>query len=171
MDYEELKRRVLEENDLMDTVNSFLKDDDQVYYADRHALEYAGYDYDPYALDPETIKLGVKLGLDLLRHWSQQRKSVTSLFVSEPYLAIDEEWLLGLPNPAPPYLYICLAKTEDAFAPNPVIGSPERSLALDGDIDLSGTAVLYVEGYDDPDEEEVFGAWHIRIDGEDQEPH
>jgi hypothetical protein len=84
--------------------------------------------------------------------------------VSEPVLTIDEEWLLGRERSAPPYLYICLAKSEKAFAPNPVIGSPEKPLVLDSDINLSGTTALYVEGYDDPDEEEIFGAWQVRID-------
>jgi hypothetical protein len=85
--------------------------------------------------------------------------------VSEPVLTIDEEWLLGRENPAPPYLYICLAKTERAFSPNPIIGSPDKPLVLDVDIDLSGTTILYVEGYDDPNEEEIFGSWQIRVDG------
>ncbi|WP_299399516.1 hypothetical protein [Pelagibius sp.] len=163
MDYEKLKQRALAENDLMDTVNHFVRDDDQVYYADRHVLEYAGHDYDPHALDPTTIELGVQLGLDLLKHWSEQRKFVATLSVSEPFLCIDEEWLLGRQNPAPPYVYVCLAKTEEAFEPAPFEGSGHKELVVDGDIDLAGTEVVYVEGYDDPDEDEVLGAWLIRV--------
>lgn len=167
MDYEKLKQRMLAENDLMDTVNPFLKDDDQVYYADRHALEWSGHDYDPDALDPATIKLGVMLGLDLLKYWSEKRKLLTSLYVSEPFLVIDEEWLLGRKNPAPPSVKICLAKTEEAFDPTPFEGDPDKKLSFDKDIDLTGTKVVFVEGYDDPEEEEIFGAWLVRAGDED----
>lgn len=115
MGYETLRQRVLRENDLMDTIDFFMKDDGEVYYTDRHALVYAGYNYDPFARDPLTIKLGVKLGLDLLRHGSAQKTLVTSLLVSDPFLAVDEEWLLGRENHAPPTVVICLAKTQAAI--------------------------------------------------------
>jgi hypothetical protein len=164
MDYGKLKQRVLIENDLMGTVDPFIKGDDEVYYADRHALEWSGYHYDPYALDPVTIKLGVMLGLDLLRHWSVQRKAISSLHISEPFLCIDEEWLLGRANPAPPSVKICLAKSEKAFSPVPFEGT-RRDLILDSEVDLSGTTVVFGEGYEYPDEDEILGAWLIRLGG------
>ncbi len=169
MDYEELKRQVLAQNDLLEDVASLLEDDDQVVYLDRHAIEWSAAKYDPYVLNPETVKLGVMLALDLVRHWSAQRKSLTSIYASEPFLYMDEEWLLGRKNPAPPSARICLAKSEQAFDPVPFEGDPHRRLNLDSDIDLTGASVVYVEGYDDPEEKERLGAWLIRIDGEDQE--
>ncbi|HIC80132.1 MAG TPA: hypothetical protein EYP07_04100 [Kiloniellaceae bacterium] len=163
MDYEKLKQRALAENDLMNTVDHLINNDDQVYYADRHVLWSCGHDHDRDALDSTTIMLGVRLGLDLLKHWSEQRKPVASLLVSEPFLRIHEEWLEGRPNSPPPSVNICLAKTEEAFEPVAFEGSGQKALVVDSDIDLSGTEVFYVEGYDDPDEDEIFGAWLIRV--------
>jgi hypothetical protein len=148
------------ENDLAAIRHGFQESGESVWHIDRHVL-------DP--MEAEGVDAGGRAaacaaGLALLRRWSSQRLSESSsgIFISEPYLVVDDGWIEGAPDAAPPHVYICLAVDEDSFMPvqhGDAAGHPVEPPPLIGAL-LSGSEAVYRASGAFEDEP---GAWLIKL--------
>jgi len=160
MPYVEVKTRLLRENDLSDEVRAFKRDGDPVWHIRRHVLPPR---FDPKPIKPQRIRTGVRLGFDLLRAWSEDGQSIGDIHVSAPFLIVRTEWLAGLPNAAPPEVYIFLAKEIESFKPLVHDEAPLREFdtgMFDLKEQLAGTTTRFLAGEDEPDS----GSWLFAVD-------
>ncbi|WP_193367929.1 hypothetical protein [Pelagibius marinus] len=160
MPYAEIKNRLLRENDLSDEVRAFEKDSAPVWHIRRHVLPPK---FDPNPINPERVLTGVRLGFDLLRAWSEDRRSVVAIHVSEPFLIVETEWFSGSPNAAPPEVYIFLAKEIELFKPLVHDEALPREFAAGAhglDDRVAGTTTRFLAGEDEPDS----GSWLFAVD-------
>lgn len=135
--------------------------EEQVYYADRHALGTADW------FAPEVRGPACEAALALAYAWRCDRDSLRArgYLVSVPVTFIDDEWLDGCENPPPPHVWICVARTSEAYADLPaVLGEPrERSGRPEIDALLrDGIALLRAEPDELADEDER-GQWVLRF--------
>ena len=112
-----LLSEVLEQNALADTVDAFVASGDPCWFVDRHVL------------GPSIEKPGAELvsatcaaAVELARRWLKEVQAFRSagLFISQPFVTIDDEWLDRVANSPPPHVYVVLARnvsTEGAGSP------------------------------------------------------
>jgi|JI10StandDraft_1071094.scaffolds.fasta_scaffold01940_28 hypothetical protein len=60
----------------------------------------------------------VAAAIELARRWNNQRWAVSAA-VSTPVAIVEDEWLAGDGDPAPPHVYVCIAARADACQPVP----------------------------------------------------
>lgn len=157
-----LAERVLQdpENDLADILRAFRSSGDRVWHIDRHVLDVN----EAMAPDPDTRVGACAAGLGLLRKWYGEipAEGSSDLFVSKPYLIIDDEWLEGgSPHAPPPHVYICLSRDGGAMAVEHE-QDRVRSIELSGSVTellAEGETFYRISGAfeDEP------GAWVIKI--------
>lgn len=154
MNDEILKEQVLADNDLRDTINKFIKSDDTVWHINRHPIDV---DRSYPGVDVSDVRLGITLGLALLRKWLRLIQSINSHFplISKPYLVIEVDWLNRVEHSSPPYVYICLAKDEDSFVPVKHNEAVDREIDIEFGVDMTGLTTKFLKGFDGD------GAWLI----------
>jgi hypothetical protein len=116
-DWDAWERKALDANDPRELVDGLHAQSADVLHYDRHVLDvFEGPQ--PDLLQEDVRVRFCTIGLRLLRRWSEwRRRPKDGLLVSEPVLIIDDEWLIGADNPAPPHVYICLATEARSFQP------------------------------------------------------
>lgn len=162
MTYENIKAKLLRDNRLQDTAKFLEASEDEVYCADRHVLHSDREHFK--GLDMPIRDLGVLLGLDLLRDWTEAAEEIRWLFISKPFLTIDSDWLNGVANAAPPSVVVCLAKSPAQLDPMKTGGTAKQpDFDLTVPADLSGLDCRYTTRASD-DEVPPEYAWCIRVD-------
>jgi hypothetical protein len=159
MQYIGIRNRLLGENDLSDEVRAFEKSTDSIWHLRRHVLAPK---YSSESIGAESVRLGVMLGLDLLRAWDEAYREISSVHVSAPFLIVETVWLSGLPNAAPPEVYVCLAKDIASF--RPLIHDEALPREFDVEeanlkVDLTDMTVKYLSDLDENDG----GSWIITM--------
>lgn len=160
MRYIHVRNRLLRENDLCEQVRAFEQSADPVWHFRRHVLPPK---FDPRPIKPGKTRIGVRLGFDLLKAWDEDCRSITSIHISVPLLIVDTEWLFGVPNAAPPEVYMCLAKDSSAFRPllhEEAISKEFDSGTFDHGEHMAGTTVRYLADEAESDR----GSWLFAVD-------
>jgi hypothetical protein len=152
MNYEIIQEDMLSDNDLNETIEEFNSSDESVWHINRHPIDV---DRDYPDVGFSSIRLGILLGLALLRLWLRQAKSINSCVISKPYLVIEVNWLNGVEHSSPPYVYVCLSKDENSF--EPVVHDEAVVRQIDIDVDMDGLSAKFLKGFDS----DSYGSWLI----------
>lgn len=157
---DELVERVLSDpdNDLAEIVRSFQQCDESYQSLDRHVLGVS----DGSPVPPELVEAACAAALALARHWTRQSSALAEpgIWISKPFVLIDDPWLAGERNAPPPHVYLWLALDEKSPEPYRPEGAPRSSSGIPAvDALLGGGERLQrIEG-----EPEGPGAWVIEI--------
>ncbi len=148
------------ENDLAAILRGFQESGEPVWHIDRHVLDPT----ETGGVDAGFRAAACEAGLTLLRRWSSQRlnEAGSGIFISEPYLVVDDGWIEGALDAVPPHVYICLAVDEDSFRPVQPwdeAGHAVEPSPLIGAL-LSGSETVYRASGAFEDEP---GAWLIKL--------
>lgn len=98
-------QRVLSDpdNDLREMVEAFVSRGEPIWYIDRHVF----FDV------PDDAELAEEAAVELARLWATRRTELadrSDVSVSKPYAIVDDDWLAGDRETAPPHVYIVLAR-------------------------------------------------------------
>jgi hypothetical protein len=104
---------VIRENELEDEVRHFRSSDKDAWYIDRHVLGVGSYGA------AEMHQTACVAAVALAKKWLEDRTRLIAadLLISKPLVIIDDDWIKGDPDSAPPHVWICMAKNAAAFSP------------------------------------------------------
>jgi hypothetical protein len=160
MRYAEWEREVLNINSIEETIKQFRNSLEEVWYIDRHVIDFA--DDVPSLEDKDGFWATCEVSLKLLDEWHDYINNLTdnTIFAIEPYLIIDDEWLSRLKNAPPPHIFVCLAKQSKYLKPSifydGVLGAELNSESLSYLLVGKGYKRIRIRGSD-----EKQGCWII----------
>jgi hypothetical protein len=119
MKYNEFENIVLgdADNDLKALVSRSEVAKDDVQHVNRHVWDPV--EPFPSISDMDVVSAFCRVGFALLRRWTERWGDVRAqgFLVSRPFLVIGDDWLSGEKYAASPRLYVCIAKSEQAYSP------------------------------------------------------
>jgi hypothetical protein len=150
---------VIRQNELEDDVRHFRSSDKDAWYVDRHVLGVGSYG------SAEIHEAACVAAVELAKRWLEDRARLIApdLLISKPVVIIDDDWIKGDPDSAPPHVWICMAKDADAFSPmDPTDGSVRMTSSGQPMVDavLGAGLQLWRADSDDP---ELGGCWFIEL--------
>lgn len=135
--YEAFKSKTLKENRLIDTLNLFETDKEKAWHIQRHSLE--SYIHASPVSGVSFKDLGILLGIEILKEWTETAKSEDRFILSQPILIIEDEWLNNTgPHSAPPVIYICMARDKESFEQATFGDVIDEIPNLSADVDRAG---------------------------------
>jgi hypothetical protein len=153
---------VIRENELEDDVRDFRSSDKDAWYVDRHVLDVGSYG------SAAIHEVACAAAVELAKKWFQDRARLIApdLLISKPVVIIDDDWINGDPDSAPPHVWICMAKNADAFSPmDPTAGTVQMTTSGQPMVDalLGDDLQLWRAHSDDP---ELGGCWFLSTEPE-----
>lgn len=135
MKHDSWENEVLDEpdNDLVEIARRFMESGERVLYLDRHI-----FDLDPPQLEGVGVRIAAcRAALKMLRRWSSARYAAqrSGALISKPFLVIDDAWLRQDDNPAPPHIYVCMAREAADLKPVRFEEVVRRGVTGDSELD------------------------------------